>query len=78
MLPGCSNHSPVLSNTGLPTRPLKRPFRFLTVSHKQDDFHTAVPEVWDQDIKEYAMFVVWKKHKLLEAKVRGMSKKFPH
>lgn len=41
MLPGCS----VLLNTGLPIRPLKRHFRFLTVLLKQDDFHTAAQEV---------------------------------
>ncbi|KAH0699006.1 hypothetical protein KY284_013221 [Solanum tuberosum] len=44
MLPGYSNHSPVLLNTGLPTRPLKRHFRLLTVLLKQDDFHTAAHE----------------------------------
>ncbi|XP_070001871.1 uncharacterized protein LOC142166145 [Nicotiana tabacum] len=72
MLPGCSDHTPIMINTKVVKVKVKRPYGLLTSVMQQREYKEVVQNTWSQKIQGYAMYYVWKKLKLIEQQIRDI------
>lgn len=71
MLPGCSDHSPILLNIEVTRLKVIRPFMLLSMVMHLQEYKTIVP-AWRQHVQGYTMYSIWRKLKLLELHSRGL------
>ncbi|XP_060182124.1 uncharacterized protein LOC132611764 [Lycium barbarum] len=72
--PECSDHSPIIINTGVVQHKLPRPFRLYNVLMQQQTFQTMVTNVWRTPVNGYAMYATWRKLKLIEMEAAHMNR----
>lgn len=58
---GLSNHCPVILNTGLHLRRLKKPFQFFNFMLELEGFNDAVSDCWNNNIRGNSFFTFNKK-----------------
>ncbi|XP_070028566.1 uncharacterized protein [Nicotiana sylvestris] len=71
MLPGCSDHSPIMITTKVNWVKVKKPFRLLSTVLKLQEYKEVVQNTWGQQIQGYTMYSIWRKLKLVEMQTRG-------
>ncbi|XP_019265436.1 PREDICTED: uncharacterized protein LOC109242998 [Nicotiana attenuata] len=59
LVPGCSDHIPILLNTEVHRMKVKKPYRLLTVMLQQEEYKAAVENVWRQDLQGYTMYAIY-------------------
>ncbi|XP_060210363.1 uncharacterized protein LOC132637268 [Lycium barbarum] len=74
MLPGCSDHTPVIINTASIRTQINKPYRLLNVMLTNPDFQQQVQDIWKQEVKGSAMYSICRKLKKLELATRGIHK----
>lgn len=66
MLPGCSDHTPIMLNTEVVKTRMNRPYRLLTIVMQQEDYRETVQQIWSQQHKGFTMYSVWNKLQQLQ------------
>ncbi|XP_021861555.1 uncharacterized protein [Spinacia oleracea] len=75
MVPGLSDHSPLILRSEVDTRQGSRPFKFFNYMDDHTDFVKAVNEGWDCSIQGCAMYRLWTKLKHVKAGLKKLHAK---
>ncbi|XP_019227287.1 PREDICTED: uncharacterized protein LOC109208612 [Nicotiana attenuata] len=72
--PECSDHSPIIVNTGRIRQNLPRPFRLINILLQNEDFKAVIKTTWQYEVPGYTMYGICKKLKLIELNTRHLQK----
>ncbi|XP_070056554.1 uncharacterized protein [Nicotiana tomentosiformis] len=76
MLPGCSDHTPIMINTDVDKIKVKRPFRLLSTVMQLQEYKEVVQATWSQQIQGHTVYSIWRKLKLVELQTRGLQQEY--
>ncbi|XP_019235172.1 PREDICTED: uncharacterized protein LOC109215545 [Nicotiana attenuata] len=76
LVPGCSDHTPIILNTEVQRMKMRKPYRLLNVMLQQEEYKTAVKNIWRQNIQGCTMYAICRKLKLLEQQTRGIQRRY--